>query len=235
MKLQIRQKDLQLIQEWRPDMNKRKRMPLKILMLLLLFTLLMQACGQKSAGRGNKTEPGAQSGSRLAENTDAQSGKTPGTDNAGDGTKEQNGVNSNDDTPENGAQPDSTRPAIDLNEVKPDESGKVMVVMFHNFIEEYKKGDKSFTTTFDAFEKLLDTLYASGYRLINLNDYMKGDIDTPAGCIPMVFTFDDGTAGQFNLIEENGALKANPRSAAGIIEKFNERHPDFGIREARVS
>lgn len=102
--------------------------------------------------------------------------------------------------------------------------------MFHNFVEEYKKGDKLYTTTFDAFEKLLDTLYTSGYRLISMNDYLKGNIDTPAGCIPMVFTFDDGTAGQFNLIDEGGTLKANPRSAVGIMEKFYETHPDFGTK-----
>lgn len=126
--------------------------------------------------------------------------------------------------------PESTRPSIDLNVVKPDESGKIMVVMFHNFVDAYKKGDKDYTTTFNDFRTLLQTLYDSGYRLISLSDYMSGSISTPAGFIPMVFTFDDGTAGQFNLVEENGKVSVNRQSAAGIMEEFNGIHPDFGLK-----
>lgn len=126
--------------------------------------------------------------------------------------------------------PETTRPSIDVNAVKPDESGKIMVVMFHNFVDVYKKGDKNYTTTFDDFRNLLKTLYDSGYRLISLSDYMSGSISTPPGFIPIVFTFDDGTAGQFNLVEENGKLSANRQSAVGIMEEFNAIHPDFGLK-----
>ena len=119
---------------------------------------------------------------------------------------------------------------IDYATVKPDESGKIMIVMFHNFIETYTKGDKQYTTTFSDFEKLLNTLYEKKYRLVNLTDLLNNNIDIPAGCIPMVFTFDDGTAGEFNLIEENGQLKVNPKSAVGIMQEFNKKHPDFGMK-----
>ncbi|MHB8063757.1 MAG: polysaccharide deacetylase family protein [Ruminiclostridium sp.] len=119
---------------------------------------------------------------------------------------------------------------IDYNLVKPDESGQIMVVMFHNFIETYTKGDKEFTTTFSDFEKLLPKLYEKKYRLISLTDMLNNNINVPAGCIPMVFTFDDGTVGQFNLIEKDGKLVANPKSAIGIMEAFNEKHPDFGLK-----
>jgi hypothetical protein len=121
------------------------------------------------------------------------------------------------------------KPPIDLSKVKPNESGKIMVVMFHNFIEEYESGDKEYTTTFDDFRKLLETLYEKDYRLISLRDYLDNNITVPAGCIPMVFTFDDATSGQFNLIEDNGRLIANPNSAVGILEEFNKSHPDFGL------
>jgi hypothetical protein len=121
-------------------------------------------------------------------------------------------------------------PVIDYNKIKPNECGQIMVVMFHNFIETYTKGDKEYTTTFSDFEKLLNELYEKKYRLINLNDMLNNNIDVPAGCIPMVFTFDDGTAGQFNLVEKGGKLAANPRSAVGIMEAFNEKHPDFGLK-----
>jgi peptidoglycan/xylan/chitin deacetylase (PgdA/CDA1 family) len=125
-----------------------------------------------------------------------------------------------------------SQPEIDLEKIKPNEAGKIMVVMFHNFVEtftptKYDKGE--YTTTFQAFEELLHNLYDKGYRLISLKDYIGNNISVPAGCIPMVFTFDDGTQGQFNLVEEDGELKVNKRSAVGIMEEFYSKYPDFGL------
>lgn len=119
---------------------------------------------------------------------------------------------------------------VDYSKVKPDESGQIMVVMFHNFVENYPKGKNEYTTTFSEFEKLLPELYEKNYRLISLTDMLNNNIDVPAGCIPMVFTFDDGTSGQFNLIKKDGKLVANPKSAVGIMQAFSEKHPDFGLK-----
>lgn len=124
----------------------------------------------------------------------------------------------------------SPTPAVDFAKVKPNEAGKVMVVMFHNFIPAYTSGDKEYTTTFNEFKALLQTLYDKGYRLINVNDYLKNHINVPAGCVPMIFTFDDSTSGQFNLVEDSGRLIPNKDSAVGILEEFNKIHPDFGMK-----
>lgn len=118
---------------------------------------------------------------------------------------------------------------IDYNAIKPNECGQIMVVMFHNFVDTYQKGDKEYTTTFSEFEKLLQGLYDKKYRLISLTDMLNNNIDVPAGCTPIVFTFDDGTVGEFNLIEKDGNLVVNPRSAVGIMEAFSKAHPDFGL------
>jgi hypothetical protein len=135
------------------------------------------------------------------------------------------------------AQPTSTTvipvPSIDVSKVKPNEAGKVMIVMFHNFVQSFtpsKYDNGEYTTTFDEFRKLLPELYDKGYRLVNLNDYHNNNISVPAGCIPMVFTFDDGTAGQFNLVREGDKLVANKDSAVGIMEEFNKTHSDFGLK-----
>ncbi|HOV24895.1 MAG TPA: polysaccharide deacetylase family protein [Pseudobacteroides sp.] len=122
---------------------------------------------------------------------------------------------------------------IDVNVVKPNEMGKIMVVMFHNFVETFtpSKWDKGeYTTTFSRFEKLLEELYEKGYRLISMEDYLNNNINVPAGCIPMIFTFDDGTEGQFNLVKNGDELVANKKSAVGIMEEFNKTHPDFGLK-----
>ena len=123
--------------------------------------------------------------------------------------------------------------SADLERIKPDESGKIMIVMFHNFVSsftptKYDKGE--YTTTFDDFKKLLITLYEKNYRLINMNDYLDKNVDVAAGCIPMIFTFDDGSTGQFNLIKEGDKFVANKQSAVGIMEEFNKNHPDFGLK-----
>lgn len=127
--------------------------------------------------------------------------------------------------------PAENREPVDYSVVQPNEAGEIPIVMFHNFIEDLADTtDNQYTTSFSDFEELLETLYNEGYRLISMRDFIDHNIDVPAGTKPMVFSFDDGTAGQFNLIEENGKLVVNPKSAVGIMIKFNERHPDFGLK-----
>ena len=119
----------------------------------------------------------------------------------------------------------------DYENFLPNESGEIPIIMFHRFIEAYEENtEKEYTTTFAEFEALLQTLYDAGYRLISMEDFIDCNINVPAGTMPMVFTFDDGTSGQFNLINEGGSLKVNPKSAAGIMMAFNENHPDFGLK-----
>jgi len=216
-------------------MKNGKILLMKVPVLLLIFTItlvpafFLQGCSSdKLQGDHNLPEKAelTQDNSFKPEPLSQPQGTSQNGDNESDNTTEQTGSTSANNTTEQ----HNTVPPIDLSVVKPNEAGRIMVVMFHNFVEEYKKGDKAYTTTFDAFGKLLDTLYTSGYRLLSMNDYLSGNIDTPAGCIPMVFTFDDGTAGQFNLIDEEGTLAVNPRSAVGILEEFNKVHPDFGTK-----
>lgn len=111
------------------------------------------------------------------------------------------------------------------------ESGRIPIVMFHKFVEAYtEKSEPNYTTTFVEFETLLQTLYDRDFRMISLQQFLSSDISVPAGKHPIVFTFDDGTAGQFNLIKnEKGELVVNPQSAVGIMMTFADTHPDFGI------
>ncbi len=122
---------------------------------------------------------------------------------------------------------------IDYTTVKPNENGKVVVMMFHAFDNSFtptKGNPGDYITTFNAFRDTLQTLYDKGFRVISMTDYLNNNISVPAGYKPIVFTFDDGTVGQFNLVEENGKLVANKESAVGIMEEFNKQHPDFGLK-----
>lgn len=199
---------------------KAKRIFSFLLLTAVALSVLFSGCNNKPDGKSQPDVAGKNSPQASA---DSRSGQK---DTAMESSTLQNPAGDNGGT----SVPQSTKPKIDLTIVKPNEAGKIMVVMFHNFVDIYKKGDKQFTTTFNDFRSLLQTLYTSGYRLINLNDYLNNRIDVPAGFIPMVFTFDDGTSGQFNLVEENGGLVANKQSAVGIMEEFNKLHPDFGLK-----
>ncbi len=219
----------------------------KITVISALLLIITMMAGCTSTKIGNNKPGGTAQSSENATTGTIESTVGPGNDGSAyettDGTIDGSAENAPSD---NGTAVDNTAatdPVIDYNVVKPNESGKIMVVMFHNFVSEYKKGDKQYTTTFNAFEQLLPKLYEKGYRLVNLNDMLANNIDVPAGTIPMVFTFDDGTSGQFNLVEtdtaatvadENSAnkpaLEVNKLSAVGIMEEFNKEHPDFGIK-----
>ena len=110
---------------------------------------------------------------------------------------------------------------------KYNESGKIIIIMYHKFAEEEKD---EWTRSFDNFYCDLLYLYEQGYRSISLSDYINNDIKVPVGCTPVILTFDDGTKGQFSFIEsEEGDLVVNPKSAVGVMEKFYEEYPEFGL------
>ena len=114
---------------------------------------------------------------------------------------------------------------IDLEAVKPNETGEIMVVMYHSLGEK----NSAYIRTIDSFKADLERLYQMGFRTLSLNDYVNNNITTPAGYTPVVLTFDDGHSSNFTIIEENGELVPDPNSVVGILEAFNEAYPDFGV------
>ncbi len=110
---------------------------------------------------------------------------------------------------------------IDLS-LLPNESGKVMVLMYHNIGDE----EKEWVRTPENFKKDLLTLYEKGYRPISLSDYVSGNITTPEGYTPIVLTFDDGNKNNFEYLED-GTIDKD--SAVGILLDFNKEYPDFEL------
>jgi len=192
----------------------------RIIAVIILGTLIafsMTGCSKKFTRNDGIN-------SEMNNGESVENNEQTGTEDEGTGNSEK-GLENPDDKDDNADD-------IDIYTIKPNEAGKVMVVMFHRFVESFtpsSSDDGQFVTTFDNFRALLQKLYDKNYRLISLNDYLTNNIDVPAGCIPMVFTFDDGTSGQFNLIEKDGELVVNPKSAVGIMEEFYKTHPDFGL------
>ncbi|MCG8539850.1 MAG: polysaccharide deacetylase family protein [Clostridia bacterium] len=115
---------------------------------------------------------------------------------------------------------------IDLQEIKPNEVGQIMVLMYHGLGNE----ERAYVRTRENFKEDLQLLYEKGYRLISLKDYINNDIDTEAGKTPVVLTFDDGNITDFNIkINEKGEKIIDPNCVIGILEEFNKKYPDFGL------
>jgi peptidoglycan/xylan/chitin deacetylase (PgdA/CDA1 family) len=124
-----------------------------------------------------------------------------------------------------GEQNDPPDEEVDYSALGVNELGQIMVLMYHEIGAE----EAEWVRTPDNFRRDLETLYAGGYRLIAMNDLIDGHIDIPAGTTPVVLTFDDGTAGQFRYLEQDGKPVIDPDCAVAILEEFYKEHPDFGL------
>ncbi|MTI85533.1 MAG: hypothetical protein FH756_16965 [Firmicutes bacterium] len=110
-------------------------------------------------------------------------------------------------------------------EVGANELGQAPILIYHSIGE---PGGR-WTRTPENFRQDLEDLYSRGYVLVSMTDYLKKNIDIPAGKSPAVITFDDSTPGHFRLLEDqNGELKIDPDSAVGILKDFEAQHPEFG-------
>ena len=115
-------------------------------------------------------------------------------------------------------------PALGGGALPPNELGRVMILEYHKI--DYP--EHRWTRTPENFRRDLETLYARGYRLVNLNDVLDARIATPAGTTPVVLTFDDSSPGQFRYVQRTGAVEIDPKSGLGVLEAFIAQHPDFG-------
>jgi peptidoglycan/xylan/chitin deacetylase (PgdA/CDA1 family) len=106
----------------------------------------------------------------------------------------------------------------------PNEMGRVLILEYHDF----KDVEERWARRRDNFRKDLETLYARGYRAVNLLDYLDDKLPLPAGTSPVIFTFDDSLINQLKLIQKEGKWEADPQSAVGMMLQFKQAHPDFG-------
>jgi peptidoglycan/xylan/chitin deacetylase (PgdA/CDA1 family) len=127
-----------------------------------------------------------------------------------------------------------------LKENEVNELGEIPVMMYHG-IENLKNSETGYTggnvdingynRTTEAFEQDLDFFYQNGYRMIKLENYINGEINTALGKSPLVITFDDGKQDNFNVLglNEDEELIIDPNSAIGILENFKDKYPDYNV------
>ncbi|MFV0440074.1 MAG: polysaccharide deacetylase family protein [Lachnospirales bacterium] len=107
------------------------------------------------------------------------------------------------------------------------EIGEVLVLMYHGLTPKDNSNDK-IHRSIEGFKDDLQSLYDKNYRLISLDDYINGNLNTPEGTTPVVLTFDDGLSTAFSLVKDGDTYKAKENTALWIIEEFSKNHEDFG-------
>lgn len=114
---------------------------------------------------------------------------------------------------------------VDVTNAKPNEAGKVMVLMYHYLADE----NSAYGLTPESFKADLQRLYDMGFRTVSMQDFINNTYDVPKGTTPIVMTFDDGHPTQFRfLVDENGETTIDPTCHVGMMNEFYESHPDFG-------
>ncbi len=116
-------------------------------------------------------------------------------------------------------------PQAEENPFPPNELGEIMILMYH----EIGHPEGEWRRTPENFRRDLQTLYEGGYRLVHLEEVVRGEINIPRGKTPVVLTFDDGNRGNFNYLEGEHGHELDPDCAVAILEAFNAAHPDFGV------
>ena len=127
---------------------------------------------------------------------------------------------------------------INYADLKVNELGNVPIMMYHGIVDtvdnQYIGGnvDKDgYQRTKEAFTKDLEFYYASGYRMIRLEDYVNGIINVEAGLSPIILTFDDGLSNNLKVtgLDDNGNIIIDPNCAIGILESFKQKYPDYNV------
>ncbi len=125
--------------------------------------------------------------------------------------------------------PKPTISEIDLKSYHPNESGAVMVLMYHRLNP--KEPDSDLNRQPDTFRKDLEDLYKRNYRPVNAGEFVDNNMDVPIGKTPVVLSLDDSLPTQFNIVRgADGQPHIDPNCAVGIMETFHKEHPDWATK-----
>ena len=124
------------------------------------------------------------------------------------------------EAPDASADDADAEPPVDPAEVGADELGVVPVLMYHQLRED---GGSVYDMTPEEYRAELEWLFEEGFRPITTSQLARGEIDVPAGTMPVVLTYDDSTASQAQLTEDG---QLDPDTALGMLVEIAARYDD---------
>lgn len=126
------------------------------------------------------------------------------------------------------AQQPSAEDVDSFKTLKVNESGEVMIIMYHRIATKNTTYDR---TAVD-FASDLERLHVMGFQPVSMWDYVNGTFDVPKGKTPYVLTFDDGSISNFKVTGLDGSGKPiiDPNCAIGLMEAFEMKHPEVEMK-----
>lgn len=187
---------------------------IKLVIMIILVVLVLDSCSFNVIDNNKQPED---ENTKIEQNKE-QDNEQIDTSNINNSTVVDNDNNSKLDNDIEDHKPIE----IDYQEIKPNEIGHIMVVMYHGI-----KDVPPYHITEEQFLEQLQFMYDHNYRPISIRDYIDNNINIEAGYTPIVFTFDDGLKSTFSLVKENGELVPKKNTAIEILERFSKTHEGF--------
>ena len=104
---------------------------------------------------------------------------------------------------------------------------QVPILMYHRFNPSPGAYSATYMTSLADFDRHLSDLYAAGFSLIALQDWMRGEIHLQEGRRPLIITIDDLYYGDQFSLDENG--QPAPYSGVGHLWQFSQSNPEFNF------
>ncbi|MFN3741883.1 MAG: polysaccharide deacetylase family protein [Anaerolineales bacterium] len=107
---------------------------------------------------------------------------------------------------------------------------QVPILTYHQFADDIAKRSSPVKVRKSDFRAELESLYAAGYSLVSLREWLNGQWLVPPGRRPLILSMDDlFYNNQIGLTPEG---EPHPNTGIGILWQFYKEHPDFGFHLA---
>lgn len=126
--------------------------------------------------------------------------------------------------------PVSTPTPIQVTATVFEELPEVPILMYHRFNPKAGARSEQYKVTLSDLDAHLEALYAAGYSLVALEDWLRGEITLPKGRKPLIITIDDLFYADQISLDANG--DPAPYSGIGRIWQFYQENPEFNFHLA---
>lgn len=103
----------------------------------------------------------------------------------------------------------------------------VPILLYHYFILDQQESKDFTQIRLSDFQTQLERLFNAGYSLIQVEEWLKGNMVVPSGRRPLAITMDDLFDG--SQLEFDNSGNPSPDSGLGVLWQFSQEHPDFGF------